>query len=377
MTDSVKKKKRRSSASGLTPLFNNFAKKAIQDFPKLKDKFALYSMPTDSWHGKSANDNKTDALLDELLIEAENHTDVAFAYQTSGRYLMAYVSNHKTRAMSSAKEPYEREILAVLEHELGHLVAPAGHSDKHSENFGECVADTFSFIRQQQQHASIQRPLEATIWISLRDFVLHNESLHLTAPALTELLRLSQEHDLSQLTPVQSANLAYRLSLQHAYSKKQLRELEKIFEPVRRNTDPEAALKECAEIMLADHGEYSPTVFTIGKTLLEPFLNQNMDILTSVMSRKKAEALKLEGKFWNDIRTKIKNREAAQAKETPEQKLAREAKDLQALGHFDRQPDKIIGPKKYESKENRVHLASAREDYVAKTAVKRGIRPPC
>ena len=376
MTDSVKKKKRRSSASGLTPLFNNFAEKAIRDFPRLKDKFALYSMPTDSWHGKSANDNKTDALLDELLIEAETHTDVAFAYQTSGRYLMAYVSNHKSRAMTSAKEPYEQEILAVLEHELGHLVAPAGHSDRHSENFGECVADTFSFIRQQQQLASIKRPLEATIWISLRDFVLHNESLHLTAPVLAELQRLSQEHDLSKLTPVQSANLAYRLSLQYAYSKKQLRELEKIFEPVRRNTDPESALKKCAEIMLADHGEYSPIVFTIGKNLLEPFLNQNMDILTAALSRKKAD-LKLTGKFWNDIRAKIKNHEAAQAQETPEQILAREATDLQALGRFDRQPDKMIGPKKYESKENRVHLASAREDYVAKTAVQRGIRPPC
>jgi hypothetical protein len=387
VTNNVKKQKAKAAPFSLTRTFNTFAKKAVQDFPQLKDRFIFYSVPTESFHGSPGVLRSAETLSNELQEEADSFEAdgihvTAFAGYDSGYHLMAFVREPEGRRMTSWADSHERDILNILEHELGHLVAPAADFDNqtsHNRNFCESIADAFSFIRQQQECEKFTASLKATIWIRTMSFVCIDATSPLTAPVLTELMRLARNHDLSKLTPAQSANLAYRLSLQYACSEQELQQLKKIFEPVRQayKTDPHAALKKCAEIMFDDHGEHSQAVFAAGKAFLEPFLKQNMNVLTTVLTIKEAGDLKPEGKFWDDVRDKINAYESRQPKETPRQRLARKTGYLQALGHFDRQPDKTIDPQKYETTENQAYLQSARQNYITKTAAKRNPGPAC
>ena len=126
--------------------------------------------------------------------------------------------------------------------------------------------------------------------------------------------------------------------------------------------------------MFEDHGEYSQLAFTVGKAYLEPFLNYRHEILFSAMPAESALQLKLEGAFWDDIRAIIKLRKF-QTQETPDQIRMHEINYLQALGYFDQEPDKIIDPVQYESKENQDYIRDARAAYVAKTLGKPNVPP--
>ncbi|MCK5555605.1 MAG: hypothetical protein KAI76_05160, partial [Alphaproteobacteria bacterium] len=219
--------------------------------------------------------------------------------------------------------------------------------------------------------------LEDRIWNRSINLIINGETDHFTLPVLKEFDCLSQSNDLLKLTPVQTGNLSYRLSLQYALADGQLRKLAKIFAPFRKEYDgngeklSEPALRKCAEIMLEDHGELSRIVFTSGKTFLAPFLKGDRKLISTWLLPENIPAFTFEGDFWNDVRAKIKEREN-QIKETPDQALASEAIDRQMLGFFDKDPNGKINPKKYKSKENLAYLKQQRENFIKDSDLKQG-----
>ncbi|MFH1158425.1 MAG: hypothetical protein V1721_06030, partial [Pseudomonadota bacterium] len=338
MADTAETKNSGIPEIDLTKSFNAFIKKVDEDFPEWKNKVILYDLSRDALFG--ANER---ALSEEwknyaAKYHGDNPSTVAISMRDSGYLLMAYLGESAPRTAS------EKETLNItLEHELDHGAGPTRQGDGHSNLFREGKADVFSFIRHQQQQQDTGRLLEREIWDKAIALGLYGEITHFTLPVLNELARLSQSHDLSKLTPVQTANFAYRVSLQYAPTEDQLRRLAEIFVPVKERYEAEKGLcdpvyRKCAEIMFEDHGDLSPMVFTAGKAFLDPFLNRRREILATKLSPKGAATIALQGDFWNDVRAKIKEREE-KTKETPEQLRAREAMDMQMLGLFDKNPD--------------------------------------
>lgn len=366
------RKGRKGSQADLLKIFNAFAREALRDYPQLKGRLALYNASTQSWHSLPGCGKGKHAPTQNLVMEATSNDEgfTAFAVPTDEYALIAYhVSDRKARTMASTSDALRREILATLEHELGHLVAPAGIYSKYGDNFSECVADAFAFIRQQQKYRDVQRPLKATAWIRTHEFVLDRESLHFTLPVLTELQAMLQEYDLSRLTPSQSANLAYRLARQYACTRRQLRRLMRVFAPARRickRRGLKAALKKCAQVMLARRRKDAALIYAVGSALLRPYLDREIELLATLVRKQDAQRLRLTGPFWDDVREKMAWRDEELARQNARDSLNREALHMQALGYFDRDPSHTINIEKYESRKNQAHLQRRREAYIAR-----------
>lgn len=354
----------------LTDTFNSFAERAVTDFPQMKDRFVFYSAPTDTVLGSFGDDGE--ALKTYLREEVKKQVATGFVPQASALpnsddyFLMINYMSGPENAQ------HEMEVRRVLEHELGHLVGPGGHNH-FTHHFVECVADTFSFIRQQQKYPSAPDAMELSLFKNTLPFLLKGNADIFTAPAIQGFREFSEAHDVQELnlTPAQTANLAYRLSLRNALAPQELEKLAEIFEPVRRGYEGEGgwrdALQECAKLMLEDHGEDTRKVFMTAKAVLTPFLEHDMNVLGTIFPPEAAENFQLTGDFWYDFRRKLKDREE-QMKETPEQARERKIDYLEALGHFDadQDPNKLIDTAKYESPENDAHLEKAREEYTAR-----------
>lgn len=373
-----KKKGRKGSQAALLRVFNTFAREALRDYPQLKGRLALYNASTRSWHSLPGCGKGKGAPTQHLVMEATSNDEgfTAFAVPTDEYALIAYhVSDRKARTMASISDAWRREILATLEHELGHLVAPAGIYSRYGDNFSECVADAFAFIRQQQKYRDVQRPLKATAWIRTHEFVLDRESLHFTLPVLSELHAMLQEYDLSRLTPSQSANLAYRLARQYACTKRQVRRLMRVFAPARRickRRGLKAALKKCAQIMLARRRKDAALIYAVGSALLRPYLDREVELIATIVRKRDAERLRLEGSFWDEVREKIAWRDEELARQGARDALNREALHMQALGYFDSADGGLIDIEAYESQKNLARLKRARETYIIRRSRQTG-----
>src|ERR1035437_3188360 len=98
---------------------------------------------------------------------------------------------------TTTNDPYEREISSLMEHELGHLVAPAGREGH--PIFGECVAEAFSFIRQEQEYTAIGEQLKVANYVQSNRLIISGDESHFFVPVLTELQRLSETHHIPEM----------------------------------------------------------------------------------------------------------------------------------------------------------------------------------
>lgn len=341
----------KTQALSLTETFNRFAAKAVEDYPAIENNFILYNLSDGILHGRffGATGPQVEEWLQYLQERADIAKDAHATAEKNGPFnIISYISPERQTDI---------DLMRTLQHELGHLVAPAGYSDntKYNRYLDECVADTFSVIRLLQLSQEADNSIEYLIYRRASRMIAQCMS-HPSVPVLIELKRLSQEHDLLHLTPIQTANLAYRLSLQYAFSESQLNELENIFLHTRQEG---VTCRKLAKITLADHSEMSGAVFVIAKACLDPYLNLES---------------KLKGEFWDDIRAKIKTRED-EIRETPGQTRLRQLDYLQALGHFDKNPDQMIDPVQYQSPENQEYIRRTREAYATKIALKPAAPP--
>ena len=145
----------------------------------------IFSLPTNTLHGSYSEDRDKPDLekiqqfqISQFASNGQNDqgdgvkafvekADVVFSEGQNGSVVHNYsVINYinkdlDVRQYSSATDTYEREIFSLMEHELGHLIAPAGYSAlSGNRNFRECVAEAFSFLRQQQQYHSVRPQVE-------------------------------------------------------------------------------------------------------------------------------------------------------------------------------------------------------------------------
>lgn len=368
MTTAYTEKDYKSRRFNMRALFDSFAEGAVRDFPQLKNKFALYSAPTNSWHTdlEIRNNRRVKQNLKEAIKDKDMYT--AFAWRLDDLYLMSWVTDPGLKYIDLSYTFF------VLQHELGHLVVPAAArtTGNHESNFRECAADIFSLTRIEQLYHGINADTKRQDKIKTRssNFIFKKLSTHFTAPVIERLIDFAKDHDLTTLTPVQTANFAYRMALRYALPEQTLNKLVEIFFPASqlfqetedlelRKDMIEKTLKKTAEIMLQDYGEMTPLVYAIGKKTLDDYLKQST-LYSGV------KFIPPQDDFWNDIRQKIKERDAQTAKETPQQAFLRKVDHLQVLGYFDREKDQnnIIDSRDYESAENQAYIKAGRENYI-------------
>jgi len=331
----------------LAEIFEAFARKAVADFPQLRGRFSLYSEPTNTHHGSFDNEDIRRRLLQkqcELAFEHRAEAGRPFAVQTDVGYLITYPGtsdDYSRRFYTKPGTPYAEEMEIKGDHELAHLIAPGGYLD---EDRCENIAEAFALLRRLQKNGTIREAIDISIKNTVNNFILLGETSHFYLPVLQQLGRLSASRNLTGLTPLQTANMAYRLSYLYAPSGKDIRELEKIFAPLMpgSNKTREQLVDDCATIMLGEHGPHSDTVFDMGRIFLQPVLHERPDIN-------------------NMIRNHVRLKRHAY----PEQRLAYEVKDMMVLGRFDKTPGSLIDPDAYQSMQNLRYLQRAADVYGA------------
>lgn len=237
--------------------------------------------------------------------------------------------------------------------------------NRNNNNFSECVADSFSFIRMSHAYTDFERPLEATIWNQAREFIFlpaSDSTQHFAVPTLLALRDLARHHDLKALSPVETGNLAYRLALKNGLSAQALKEASDAFAPAAAAYQKTLAdgLKACGELLLNYKGPQADLVKTTCRILLAPFLGGNKHILrTSLSAQETAETTaKLTGPFWNKIRATLAASSAAvSAARSPSRLLD----EQELLGRFDKAANKPINPRQYERASHRQAIQKKRD----------------
>ncbi len=280
----------------------------------------------------------------------------AFAVRGDDFYLIAYTNEDAL--------PLQSDVIRILQHELGHLVSPAGNAydSTHSPVFRECVADAFSLLRSLQKPVPNESWANIRVWKHAKQLALDGTSC-LTMSVLNMIPALQRTYDLATLTPVETANCAYRISLKYAPESEDLKHWEAIFQHVTdvyndniANLEP--ALEKCAELMFKDSGAMSSEIFLIGKTILEPFINHQMGILSIEYSPEDISHINFNTPLWNEVREKIKNYPV-----TPIDPVQQRLDHMQVMGLFDLPIEGIIDPKQYETAETQADIKEKRQVY--------------
>lgn len=360
-----------SKKFNLTEVLDEFVSQSVQDCPSLKDTFLLYSAPTNSWHGNFKSESAINTAAQFLMRQNATPVENAAVMHPNvipELHLMAWLGDPVLQNLTLGTVH-----LSCL-HELGHLVAPAAALIRNnSQNFGECVADSFSLIRLQKLHPGMGNAqlIGKMVGNSAMQLILLQDAGHFTTPVLSALQDIMKNHDLNKLTTAQAANCAYRLTLQYSCNERDMVGALKAFEPVAQLFTTmmtsartsgidltEELFKKCAEITLQDHGEITPLVYISGKAVLDNIMNAH----PSFMGRPMAP---LEGPFWDSVRKQMKARDA-EIRVSSAQTFIRKVDHLQALGYFDKDqhPDKMIDPAAYESKENQDYIRARRAIYI-------------
>lgn len=343
-------------SSDLAAAFNAFALRAVADFPELAGEFAVYHAPTATLHGVF-NPADRDTLLAigwKHAQEGVNRTlDAAALHPLShgeGHTMIEYYQNHFT---------------AALPHELGHLVAPGGSLSE--PNFNETVAITFAEMYRQPDYRAVQQQITAARH-KASNFILEDRREYFYTPAAAEMEGLAARYDLSRLTPLNMANLAFRVALKSIVAPDDIAALAAFFAPVRdaladpaRGLSP--ALELCANMALADDGRVPPLAVETARDCLSAYMPFTDD--GQIQMDERLVAYKPAG-FWQDLLAQLYQKSAPlQPPATAEAMAEQEAADLLLFGRFDAAPDKKIEPVDYTTPENMAYLERMRRAYIA------------
>jgi hypothetical protein len=340
----------------------DFANTAARDFPGAADKLLVYHHPTKEVFGPAYTesgattlDQKREmlqALKDYIAKQNTRLGDEVYdpygrtnAYASrpeapgGGRMTSVIMGSVGTnRLMSGKDDTVGQEVRNVLEHELGHLVAPGG-GPPHPSLMRENVADAFALIRRQQQGVPLEGPADTAATSRVDFFMQTNKDRHLTTLTDMAVKDLASRHDLTKLSPAETANLAYRLAAENTPDPAQMAAAKKIFASVNNAFDSggkEGAKKEVERILKQDQGANNEIVQKLGKAFLDP-----------------------TGK--------------PPAPQTPQEKVAQEARDMRLLGKFDADPKTILTEDQL--KNHKAASVAAEEAYKSMRLAQLGLKP--
>ncbi|TAL27574.1 MAG: hypothetical protein EPN97_17055 [Alphaproteobacteria bacterium] len=294
----------------LREIFNAAVREAQTSFPALDGCFAVINLPDNRRHG-SLDPGKTELNSESALqkalqkaVETSKKQKSSIATRTEGLSVIVYNPTASSDALfTTANMPKPMNVLAIFDHELGHLLIPdAMKNSTLSETlFSEAAADVYAVIRNIQRFGQHAQGASVISWKRAIGFVEHGVQSHFTFFALDELEQLQDRIDFKALTPQQSLQLARRVALQHAPHENLVRNLSEAFQPYRdvlKSHGRETALKVLMQITLAEESGYY--AFRLGAQMLEKYLQGSV----SVGGKK----VLLEGLWWDEKRKELEQR---------------------------------------------------------------------
>ncbi|MDI1226061.1 MAG: hypothetical protein PSY14_00050 [bacterium] len=317
----------------LKEVFNAAVKEAVIQYPQLKGTFLFVNagemtMNSDVDLRRSGfrDENDLQKFAGQMVREAEGGSAFATKIAQLGLHVMTY-NPLPFRLFTTKDQPYEMEAMATFYHELGHLVAPAAFGSP-TEGLAENVADVFAILRHIQKYGEDSKAIEMGSWGRAWRFVLTGQGDHFTTLSIDAMPKLLEKLDVQALTPAETAALSARVALQNTPHIEVMATVARNFQEVKRiiarTGDLEAALKKMAEITLSDDHERAETYFTfrIGSSALQRFLDGKVgfDVETQKMLfgqqvSRDTTPIKLEGRYWDDVRDRMAERRAQLANE--------------------------------------------------------------
>jgi hypothetical protein len=297
----------------LREIFNREAAKAVKDFPQLDGRFIFIDAPDNIaiMHiDKEKLGIDDDYQLHRLLSKVKNSAEqMGSSMSTKLGYDQLDVMVFTPlpfKLFTGKDQPQEMEVMATFDHELGHLVVKGGFFSQDS-TLREIAADAYAVLRHIQRYGDKSEAIDRGGWRRAFDFIISGDAGHFTTLGIDEVTRLKDKLDIQAMTPQQTAELAGRIALAYTPHADVTNEAARSFEPVRtvlqRTHSIEAALEKLAQITLSEDASYH--TFKIGARCLERFLDNK------VFKSKDGEPIALNGKFWDEVRTRVSERLAA------------------------------------------------------------------
>jgi hypothetical protein len=300
----------------LREIFNKAVREAKASYPELKGRFAVVNLPDKRIHGLIELEKtsvKSEIELEKtirLAMESSQKHRSSMASVREGVMLICYNPTPASDNMfTTANMPKPMNVLAIFDHELGHLlIKDALKNATLSESlYSEAAADVYAAIRNMQRFGKHAQGASVVSWRRAVSFVERGGQTHFTFFALDALAQLKDKFDVTELDPQQTLDLARRIALEHVPHENLVRALSETFAPYRealKTQTREEALKTLMEITLDEKS--GPHALRLGARFLEKYLKG--------VVRFGEKRTILEGPWWDAKRKELEHR-LAQAEE--------------------------------------------------------------
>lgn len=305
-------------ATSLSDIICAFYEDALKRFPQLKGRLLVVDVENREVHGKNELEESTDLTHETALTFVSNcetmqkyraGTKKSSCSQTFPRLdgLRVIFFRQPDIPMSGTVSRRQKmHILAVLDHELGHLAlrdglpSPQEERDPYSKIAAECIADAYALIRHYQRfgaNSTYTDKIEGGDNRLIRLTSGHPD--HFTTFVTDEIRRRRHEIDFKALTPADTANLARRFALEFMPPAPVIKTLADTFAKIRKDhPEPEERFKATVDLALDPKTGYH--AFIIAHRLLAGFLDGRIFF---------KKPLTLSQEYKDDLRRKLALRE--------------------------------------------------------------------
>lgn len=313
----------------LSDIFNHFAKDSVARFPDLKGKllfldmneYAVYGCEDVSLEKTGLTPQAARAFLKDYsktrkMRKDKNYPTYAVYDDKRDLSFLLYNERLNPKEINNVSPKAEKDVLYILDHELAHLAIRNGASGKrndlHGAIIGEAVADAYAQIRYYQRFGTESEHGHYIVdpFSRAAGLVFNEDTEHFTSFMLDEIVRRKHLVDFAALDPQQTADLSWRFAVEFTPSVIVLNKIAEALKPVRasfeKSPKTDRWLKILAQLTLDPETDYH--TFRVCKTLLKGYLvDGRRDWHDKVVD--------VSGKYWDDIRSSLKEKEFKFAQE--------------------------------------------------------------
>lgn len=292
--------------------FNKAAAQAVKDHPELADNTVFINLTTGERTGKLGVRIKArlSKKFREYVAQATDKANKAsrgsaHSVTSDGLHAIAMTTGRPFGIVAGKKTNDEMDALFAFNHELGHLVVPAGRPGvgpyfeklfEMSPALHEAAADAYAVIRHLQKYGKDSGPVNHSSLRRAMDVIHHDTPEYYTAFTIEAVLADKEKIAAAKLTPEQTVEAAEKYAQRYVPSAEQIEAMRKDFallkgELYKVSKGNLAPFKKLAEITLDEKS--SPMTFYLGNRILGAFLGQT-----------------LNGAEWQEIAKKLHAKEA-------------------------------------------------------------------
>lgn len=243
----------------LDGFYNAFLAEALERFPHLKGRLIIVDGPTRRvYHDVSRKQSLSEKALPRYLRRHKELKDFhgnpersSFAHKDDDRFwkqkvvALIGVNQPGLSREEPLSEKTRRQLLYVLDHELGHLGLKQGYTTQYYPDLeedlrAEAVADAYAHLRYYQRFGDSGAPPLYDAARRARGLCLGDKS-HFTSFVIEAVDKLRRTADLTTLDAAETAKLAEELALAHKPSAETTEKIAQDFTPVREAFNRSAA----------------------------------------------------------------------------------------------------------------------------------------